>query len=303
MLTYVESSIFSSPADVLVNTVNTVGVMGKGIALEFRKLYKEMFREYQLACEVGQFDIGDLMLFRTSNKLILNFPTKKHWRSPSRLEYIEVGLRQFVYSYSDWGITSVSFPQLGCGNGELNWESQVRGMMERYLSPLPLDVFVHLYPRDGMPEHRISDETRDWLRSEPRSLPITEVWEDLFETSFPDASSDTQLDPTNGNMMLASILRWIWENLRSFGYIGYADITERFGDDGDQLAHRLTSLPYVEETHFAPAPDGQAADTLVATFDLVAHPKAAGLRIVPERLPKVESELLVASSQQLGLWR
>ena len=96
MITYVSGDLFESPARVLVNTVNTVGVMGKGIAKEFKILFPEMFQRYRELCETRQFNIGNLYLYKTPHKWILNFPTKKHWRSPSRPEYIEEGLRKLV---------------------------------------------------------------------------------------------------------------------------------------------------------------------------------------------------------------
>lgn len=145
MITYVSGSLFQSPAHVLVNTVNTVGVMGKGIAYQFKLAYPEMFKQYQAWCESGQFNIGQLWLYKTSHKWILNFPTKQDWRQPSRLEYIEQGLKKFVTMYPLKGITTISFPQLGCGNGELNWDKQVKPLMENYLSNLPISVYIHLY--------------------------------------------------------------------------------------------------------------------------------------------------------------
>ena len=99
--TYVRGNIFESPAETLVNTVNTVGVMGKGIAYEFKRLYPEMFREYRDLCERGSLQIGALYLYRTDHKSVLNFPTKKHWRSPSQPEYIEEGLKTFVRTYRE----------------------------------------------------------------------------------------------------------------------------------------------------------------------------------------------------------
>jgi len=143
MLTYVDGSLFHSPARVLVNTVNVVGVMGKGIAKDFKAFFPEMFHDYQLRCENKTIDIGKLQLYRGPHKWVLNFPTKKHWRNPSKPEYIEAGLRAFVSGYARNGITSIAFPRLGCGNGELDWERQVRPLLERYLSRLPIDVYVH----------------------------------------------------------------------------------------------------------------------------------------------------------------
>ncbi len=181
MITYVVGGLFQSPARVLVNTANTVGVMGKGIALEFKRIYPEMFAEYQVLCEKKQLNIGQLWLYKTPHKWILNFPTKKHWRLPSRPEYIEAGLKKFVEIYAEQGITSISFPLLGCGNGELDWESVVKPLMERYLKKLPIETFIHLDRSNPffVPEARDSEAIKFWLRSEPESLAFTEVWDDL----------------------------------------------------------------------------------------------------------------------------
>ncbi len=183
MLTFVRGNLFESPAKVLVNTVNTVGVMGKGIALTFKQVYPEMFRRYQTLCERGELEIGNLWLYKTEHKWILNFPTKRHWRNPSRLEFIEAGLAKFVETYADQGITSIAFPELGCGNGELQW-ADVRPLMLRYLRKLPINVYINLYDRDGSTtvEHRDVAGTRQWLRREPRSLPFTEFWGDVKGT-------------------------------------------------------------------------------------------------------------------------
>ncbi|HLD94727.1 MAG TPA: macro domain-containing protein, partial [Anaerolineales bacterium] len=148
MITYLDISLFDSPAQTLVNTVNTVGVMGKGIALAFKQLYPEMYQEYRKLCEERKFTVGMLYIYRTPNKIVVNFPTKQHWRTPSRLDYIEAGLKKFVDRYQDYGISSVSFPQLGCGNGELDWQKQVQPLMEKYLKDLPIPVYIHLYPQD-----------------------------------------------------------------------------------------------------------------------------------------------------------
>ena len=195
MITYVVCDLFTSPARTLVNTVNTVGVMGKGIAKDFKTIYPEMFARYQELCEKGQFDIGQLWLYRTPNKWVLNFPTKKHWRSPSHPDYIEAGLKKFVDTYYIHGITSVSFPQLGCGNGELDWESQVRPLMEKYLDPLPFEIYIHLQDRTDLlsPEHRNIRQIKKWLQSEPDALAFNEVWADLIAAIV--------LDP---NVMLTS---------------------------------------------------------------------------------------------------
>ena len=120
MLTYVRTSLFDSPAQTLVNTVNLVGVMGKGVALEFKSRYPDMFKAYRSLCDQHALEIGKLHLWRATDHWILNFPTKTTWKKPSKLDYIEAGLDVFLSSYRGMGISSISFPPLGCGNGNLS---------------------------------------------------------------------------------------------------------------------------------------------------------------------------------------
>ena len=181
MLTLVDGNLFTSPAKVLVNTVNTVGVMGKGIAKTFKDIYPQMFAEYQRLCETRQFQIGSLWLFKTPNKWILNFPTKQHWRAPSKIEYIEAGLKKFVAVYPRFGITSAAFPKLGCGNGGLNWENQVAPLMKQYLDDLPIDIFIYdINTVMQRMEHEDLKEMTAWLREEPYTLAFEEVWSDIL---------------------------------------------------------------------------------------------------------------------------
>lgn len=158
MITYVRASLFSSPAQTLVNTVNTVGVMGKGIAKEFKARYPKMFSAYKAACSTGELNVGRLQLWRDENHWVLNFPTKTTWRLPSELSYIEQGLETFVSSYKEMGISSISFPPLGCGNGSLQW-SEVRPVMENYLRNLEIPIYIHdrQVALDYIPEHKESD--------------------------------------------------------------------------------------------------------------------------------------------------
>jgi O-acetyl-ADP-ribose deacetylase (regulator of RNase III) len=180
MLAYLNTSIFDSPAQAIVNTVNTIGVMGKGIALSFKKLYPSMYEEYRHLCDAGKLDIGKLHVYRTPNKIIVNFPTKKHWRNPSRPEYIEAGLKAFVKHYADYGISSASFPQLGCGNGELNWKSQVQPLMERYLRKLSIPVYIHMYSKEKefVPERLDAAYAREVLL-ERRRISSAQLWQDI----------------------------------------------------------------------------------------------------------------------------
>lgn len=181
MILYVRGNLLQSPAQVLVNTVNTVGVMGKGIALEFKRLFPEMYRQYRELCKRGQFKIGMLWLYKSPNKWVLNFPTKKHWRSPSRVEYVDAGLQKFVNSYADLGTHSIAFPALGCGNGQLDFETQVKPLMEKYLRQLPIEVFIYPGQKSMFVEHLNPEEMKKWLRSAPTSLPFSKVWDDLTQ--------------------------------------------------------------------------------------------------------------------------
>ena len=179
MIEYIEGDIFDSPAQVIVNTVNTVGVMGKGLALSFKKRYPDMFESYKKVCEKHQLTIGKLMLYQEADHWILLFPTKENWRNPSKLEYVEKGLMKFVSTYAEKHITSIAFPKLGCGNGELDWDL-VRPLMERYLRPLPIDVYIYLgINNDNLPEHKEQQKTIKWLKENAKDMSFDGVIDDL----------------------------------------------------------------------------------------------------------------------------
>ncbi|MGM9551755.1 MAG: macro domain-containing protein [Clostridia bacterium] len=179
MIEYIEGDIFESPAQVIVNTVNTVGVMGKGLALSFKQRYPEMFERYKTACEKHLLTIGKLMLFYEADHWLLLFPTKENWRNPSKLEYIEKGLMKFVQTYAEKNITSIAFPRLGCGNGELDW-NDVKPLMERYLKNLPIDVYIYLGNNpDIVPEHKEYKKTISWLKENAKDMSFNGVKDDL----------------------------------------------------------------------------------------------------------------------------
>jgi O-acetyl-ADP-ribose deacetylase (regulator of RNase III) len=131
----IKGNLFASKAQVLVNTVNCVGVMGKGIALEFRLRYPQMFLEYQRICTEGRLRPGQILPFRKQKPWILNFAVKDDWRYPSKLEWIEACLARFVEKYGELGITSVAIPWIGAMNGKLDWDD-VHQLMRRYLAGL-----------------------------------------------------------------------------------------------------------------------------------------------------------------------
>lgn len=138
----VTGDLLESRQQTLVNTVNTVGVMGKGIALAFKKRYPAMFDDYVARCERGDVVLGRPYVFKESDHLVVNFPTKGHWRAVSKLADIVEGLEFLEKHYKEWGVTSLAVPPLGCGNGQLEWEV-VGPTLVRHLSRL--DVPVDLY--------------------------------------------------------------------------------------------------------------------------------------------------------------
>jgi uncharacterized protein YwgA/O-acetyl-ADP-ribose deacetylase (regulator of RNase III) len=142
MLTVKIGNIFDSSSKTLVNTVNCVGVMGKGIAQIFKKKYPTMFKEYKILCDNKQIKPGTLYPYYEKNEIkILNFPTKQHWRSPSNLQYIIEGLNWFIDHYEQLGIKSIAFPPLGCGNGGLTW-TVVGPIMYQKLNQLPINIEI-----------------------------------------------------------------------------------------------------------------------------------------------------------------
>jgi O-acetyl-ADP-ribose deacetylase (regulator of RNase III) len=157
MITYIKGDILDSIAPALVNTVNTVGVMGKGIALQFKKAFPNNFHAYSQACKTGDIAIGKLFLSKDSNlvtgeKLIINFPTKTDWRKASEYSYIEAGLKDLIRIISENNIKTIALPPLGAGNGGLEWE-RVKKIIEKTLSSL-IDVEILVYePTNQIKEH------------------------------------------------------------------------------------------------------------------------------------------------------
>ena len=147
--------ILTSRAHALVNTVNCVGVMGKGVALEFKKRWPAMYEDYQRRCERKQVKLGEPYLYRDASSIsIINFPTKDHWRSSSRISDIERGLDYLAAHLGEWDVTGLALPPLGCGNGGLEW-AEVGPLIYRKLHGLPIDVEV--YAPYGTPNQQLTE--------------------------------------------------------------------------------------------------------------------------------------------------
>jgi O-acetyl-ADP-ribose deacetylase (regulator of RNase III) len=156
MIEHRKGDLLTSDAEALVNTVNTVGVMGKGVALQFKKAFPDNYRAYKRACDREAVQPGHMFVFETGQltgpRLVINFPTKRHWRGRAHLEYIDAGLADLADVLRKHNVRSVAIPPLGCGNGGLHW-SDVRPRIEEALTPLA-DTQVVLYGPGAPPPVR-----------------------------------------------------------------------------------------------------------------------------------------------------
>ncbi|MEF8729335.1 MAG: macro domain-containing protein [Accumulibacter sp.] len=154
MIELTRGNLLQAPAEALVNTVNCVGYMGKGIALQFKQAFPANFKHYEAACHAGDLVPGKMMIHDNGGlvnpRYIINFPTKRHWKGKSRIEDIESGLNALVADVQRLGIRSIAVPPLGCGLGGLEWRV-VRPMIEQAFAGLP-DVQVLLFEPAGAPE-------------------------------------------------------------------------------------------------------------------------------------------------------
>lgn len=152
MIYSMKGNLLEDQAEAYVNTVNTVGVMGKGIALQFKQAFPDVYKQYAKDCKSGSVQVGKMHVVSVhglvSPKYVINFPTKEHWRNPSTLDFILDGLQDLVRVIQELNIQSIALPPLGCGNGGLDW-SIVRSYIIESLAPLSIDV--HLYEPAGAP--------------------------------------------------------------------------------------------------------------------------------------------------------
>lgn len=173
MITITEGNLLKADAEALVNTVNCVGHMGKGIALQFKKAFPENYEAYRKACAADEVQPGSMFIYATGTmfkpRYIINFPTKRHWRGKSRYEDIEMGLKALVEDIQRLGIQSVAVPPLGCGLGGLDWQ-RVRKMIESAFSDVP-NIEVHLFaPGKTPPAQEMSVQTKRPDLTVPRAL-------------------------------------------------------------------------------------------------------------------------------------
>jgi O-acetyl-ADP-ribose deacetylase (regulator of RNase III) len=166
----IKGNIFNTRLQTIVNTINCVGVMGKGIALVFKLRYPNMFKQYQMYCAQGLIEIGKLWLYKGEPNApwVLNFPTKTHWKLPSEYEYIEKGLQKFVDTYKEKQITSAAFPLLGASNGQLD-SNRVLRIMQEYLSQCEIPIEIYQF------DSTAPDDLFDLFKRRWNAIPTSEL--------------------------------------------------------------------------------------------------------------------------------
>lgn len=214
MIRIVKGDMLKAKADALVNTVNTVGVMGKGIALQFKEAFPQNNKIYVEKCKKKELVPGKLLAVWDNNlilgkKLIINFPTKTHWKSPSKYEYIEKGLVALVDLIEKQQIKSIALPPLGCGNGGLDW-SIVKPLMIEYLDSLSIEILIY----------------------EPNAA-IKEMLQNE------DEKKDVKLTPARAQLMYAL-----------FAYESFGEYTSLFA--ANKLAYFLQRMGQPLRLHFQP---------------------------------------------------
>lgn len=201
---YIKGNLLDAKTEALVNTVNTVGVMGKGIALQFKEMFPHNYKEYLAACKRGDIAPGKLLTVKDQTlegqKLIINFPTKTEWFKKSQYDYIESGLVDLVKVIDNCKIKSIAIPPLGCGNGGLKWE-KVKPMIEKYLSPLEgVDIIV-FEPNDKVKEILKKQDSKKDVKLTPAKASL------LYDMFFYDSLGE------NTSLFIANKLAYFLQRL------------------------------------------------------------------------------------------
>lgn len=276
MITYVYGDLFYSPARVLVNPVNTVGTMGTGLAQDFKRFYPDMYAQYEAHCQDDQLNIGQLMLYKTPHKWVLNIPIKRHAKAGSRLEYIEAGLKKFTIACAEFDFVSVSFPQLGTEAGDLAWD-EVRPLMESYLAPLPASIYIHdRTPTPYTPEKRSLHTLRNWLTHLPQQITFDQFWEAMDEVVREGRDWQTltgaqafsvvvthkqgrqrlslKITPARAETIFLpeTQLRDLWHYVRRAGYVLPQNLPAGLEAYADYIVALLAALPYLQPVQLAP---------------------------------------------------
>ena len=245
--------------DAIVNTVNCVGVMGKGIALQFKNKWPANFTAYAVACKAGQVRPGRMLVFDSGGlvkpNFIINFPTKDHWRGSSKIDFIRYGLVDLVAQVKRLGIRSIAVPPLGCGNGGLNW-ADVRPLIEVAFEALP-DVEVRLFEPAGAPDPKSMEVRTKRPRMTPGRAAIVKVLDTYRELNYGLSKIEVQ--------KLAYFLQEAGEPLK------LPFVKHHYGPYSDTLRHALNTM----EGHFIRGlGDGVVEAEIEPTEDALAEAEA-----------------------------
>lgn len=231
MIRYTKGNLLEAPAQALINTVNTVGVMGKGIALQFKEAFPLNFKQYALACKSKWLQPGKLLIVKENTllgeRLIINFPTKTEWYLKSKYEYIETGLQALVAELQKGEIKSIAIPPLGCGNGGLRWD-KVKELIEKYLSSFSfIDIFVY-EPDEAVKEILKKQETTKEIKLTPaRAMLLYAMY--YYET-FDESS----------NLFVANKLAWFLQRMGENLKLKFE--ASHYGPYSVQVGHVLHAL-------------------------------------------------------------
>lgn len=270
MIQETHGNLLDAKADALVNTVNTVGVMGKGIALQFKRAFPENYKAYKRACDRGVVELGQMFIWDAGAlaaggpRYVINFPTKKHWRSKSKLSDIRLGLDDLVRQLKELSVTSVAVPPLGCGYGGLQWD-EVRPLIERAFEQLP-DVDVLLFPPEGAPaavDQPVRTDT-------PKMTPGRAALVGIMQRYLPFAVEITAVDIQK----VMYFMQEAGEPLR----LNYAK--GRYGPYADNLRHVLSSM---EGHYIRGTGDGSAKALDSLPFELLDEAKPAAASLLAEQ--------------------
>lgn len=214
---HIKGNIFNSKCQTIVNTINCVGVMGKGIALVYKLRYPNMYVEYKDHCNKKLIKTGLLWLYKKQENApwILNFPTKFHWKYPSKIEWIELGLQKFVETYERKGITSVAFPLLGTHNGGLDI-NEVKKLMDMYLGKCSIDIEIYDF------DPNVKDDLFASFKSKWLSLNEDKIKEETgIQPQYARRITDVIINGETNSMISLANYKGIGEKTleKAFGYV------------------------------------------------------------------------------------
>lgn len=233
MIKYVTGDLLSADVEALVNTVNTVGVMGKGIALQFKETFHSNYHEYVKACKNGELEVGKLLIVKDKNldkeRIIINFPTKKDWKHKSKIEYIDKGLQELAKAIQELDIRSIAIPPLGCGNGGLAWEV-VETLMQKYLATLQnVDILI-FKPNDAIKELLMKQEVnRDVKMTDARAMLLYAMF--FYETGGEVSS-----------LFVANKIAFFYQLIGASEFKGLKFSAESYGPYSANVAHIVHAL-------------------------------------------------------------